>query len=243
MSVSDNDMSFLPEGYLEDKSQRRAIIFWRVVYTLVVAGIGLANYYAERNVRYEQAQNKQIHERFEASRKNLERLQVLQNVQQDLNRKVKLSGSLVEKVLRTEILAELTNLLPQNVVLVQVEMENKKIVVPTAAKTPIERALEARAQANNLLPDPIQYDVPIRLTGLSTDDALVAQYMARLSQSRFFGGLRLPETQEYLLAAAEGQKPMALRKFGLEMTLKRSLDTRLGSPATQPTTQAVAAIR
>jgi len=239
MGMNGNDMSFLPDGYLEDKSQKRANVLWGAVFGIVVIGIGFAYYYAEKNVRAEEMLNKAVQTQFEASKKNLEKLQDLQKVQQELNQKVKLSGSLVEKVLRTEILAELTNVMPTNVMLTDVQVESKKIEAPSKPMTALERAMLAREKEKMALPEPILYDVTVRLRGVATDDALVAKYMANLAVSPLFGQLRLPVTQA--MASGDAKKPTSLRVFELEMMLKRTADTRLqkaSTPATQPVVEA-----
>jgi Tfp pilus assembly protein PilN len=236
MSFNDNDMSFLPDGYLEDKSQRRANILWGGVFIIVAVAIGFAYYYAEKNVRAEEDLNKAVQAKYEASKKNLEKLTNLNKLQQDLNRKVKLSGSLVEKVLRTEVLAELTNLLPPNVTLLSVQLENKKVAAAPTPRTRIEEALLAHEQAKNPLPEPIQYDVPITVTGLAKDDLLVAQYMSRLAQSPLFQNTRLGATAEFTPEGGKDkEKAAAVRKFDLDLMLRKSADTRL-APATRPAT-------
>lgn len=242
MSLNSNDMSFLPDGYLEDKSQRRANVLWGGIFAIVAVGIGVAHYYAERNVRAEETLNKAVQAQFESSKKSLEKLQDLQKVQQELNQKVRLSGSLVEKVLRTEILAELTNQLPNAVMLTDVQLESKKIEAPVQNLSALERAMLAHEREKNALPEPILYDVAVRLRGIASGDQLVAQYMANLAASPLFGQLRLPITRE--LAENEGKKTSTLRVFELEMMLKRSADTRLQkAPTTLPASQPVAVVQ
>lgn len=233
-----NQLSFLPDDYLELKTQRRTNLLWAMLFIVAAAGIGLAYYYAENRIREEEGRNAEVGRQFTDAAATMAQFKQLEQAQKVLDQKAKLSGSLVENVLRTEILAELTNLLPESVSLTDVTMDAKRVQKNTAPLTAVDRArLVKMTQDGAVLPDPISYEMTLKLKGLAPVDAQVAQYMKNLSDSALFSDVTLVVTEDFAEAAdAEGKKPtVRLRRFEVEMMLSQMADTRL--PATQPSTQ------
>lgn len=233
-----NQLSFLPDDYLELKTQRRTNLLWAMLFIVAAAGIGLAYYYAENRIREEEERNAQVGRQFTDAAATMAQFKQLEQTQKLLDQKAKLSGSLVENVLRTEILAELTNLLPESVALTDMTMDSKRIQKNTAPLTAVDRArLVKMTQDGAVLPDPISYEMTLKLKGLAPGDPQVAQYLKNLSDSPLFADVNLVVTEDFSEGAGpDGKKAAAkLRRFEVEMMLNQQADTRL--PATQPTTQ------
>ncbi len=233
-----NQLSFLPDDYLELKTQRRTNLLWAMLFIVAAAGIGLAYYYAENRIREEEGRNAEVGRQFTDAAAIMVQFKDLEQTQKLLDQKAKLSGSLVENVLRTEILAELTNLLPESVSLTDMTMDSKRVQKNTAPLTALDRArLVKMAQEGAVLPDPISYEMTLKLKGFAPGDPQVAQYLKNLSDSPLFSDVNLIVTEDFTEAAdAEGKKPATrLRRFEVEMMLNQQADTRL--PTTQPATE------
>ena len=236
---ANNQLSFLPDDYLELKNQRRTNLLWAMLFIVAAAGIGLAYYYAANRVREEEERNAQVGQQFTDAAATMAQFNQLQQTQKLLDQKAKLSGSLVDNVLRTEILAELTNLLPESVSLSDMTMESKRIQKNTGPLTALDRArLVKMTQDGAVLPDPISYEMTLKLKGVAPGYMAVAQYLKNLRNSSLFSDIFLvvaAETEEQV--GADGKKVAAgLRRFEVKMMLNQQADTRLSTtqPASRP---------
>ena len=142
----------------------------------------------------------------------------MQEEQQRLNQKAELVGSLVERVNRSNVLAELTLARPQGVFLVDFDLTGKAQNDAAAAKTALEK-LKAAGQAK-----PIIYAVTIKLTGFAFNDKQVADYIDSLKKSPLFSEVNFVETKDTVY------KETKLRSFELELVLDPTADSR-GLPA------------
>ena len=239
---ANNQLSFLPDDYLDLKNQRRTNLLWAMLFIVVAVGIGLAYYYAENRVREEEERNAKVGQEFTDAAATMAEFTQLQQTQKVLDQKAKLAGSLVENVQRTEILAELTNLLPESVTLSDVTMESKRVQKNTAPLTAQDRARLVKATQDGAgLPDPISYEMTLKLRGLAPDDLKVAQYLKNLSDSALFSDVgSAVATEEFKEpAGADGKTASVdLRRFEVKMMLNQQADTRLSTtrPATGSTT-------
>ena len=151
MSRATEMQGFLPDDYVELRTQRRTNILWALVFLVVAGSIGWAYMIAQKKVQMAQEMNRRISEEFAAQSKPIELFKSLQEEQKKLNQKAELVGSLGERVNRSNILAELTNRLPTGVYLVDFSLDGRKRA--DGNKTAFDRAVTAGQ------PKPILYDV------------------------------------------------------------------------------------
>src|SRR5262245_9710447 len=140
--ASPNELSFLPDDYLERKAQRRTNAICAVLFLIVMVAIGSAFSFTERAVRTVEREPSQVDAEFTEAAKRIELVQQLQDKQKRMAQQAELAASLLEKVPRSFILAEITNSLPVGVSLLDMTMESKQRVAaaPAAApKTAFER--------------------------------------------------------------------------------------------------------
>jgi Tfp pilus assembly protein PilN len=215
---------FLPDDYMERKAQMRTNILWALIFLIVAAGIGAAFFIAEKKVKEAEAQNKLVSEQFAAAAKPIEQFDRLREEQQKLKRQADLAHSLVERVNRTNILAELTNSLPKGVYLVDFTLDGRrKTDDPTAGMTSAQRAQAARSGALSAAM-PILYDVTIRISGIAYTDKQVADYGDVLAKSSLFKEVNFLSTVEITY------KERKLRSFELELLLDPLADSHTAAP-------------
>jgi hypothetical protein len=129
-----------------------------------------------------------------------------------------LTASLLEKVPRTTILAELTNAaLPSHVSLLDFTLDARPrpAAATPAPKTQFERKqmqLESK-HASASAPEPRVYDVTMKLTGVADSDLQVAAFITRLSKSPLFQDVNLVVSDEF------EQSKDKIRKFQIDMAL------------------------
>ena len=231
---SPNQLSFLPDDYLERKSQRRTNVICALLFIIVMGAIGSAFWFTERSMREIEQQNALVEQEYTEAARNIEQVQQMQDKQRKMAHQAELTASLLEKVPRSFLLAEITNSMPGGVSLLDFNMESKRRVVnPAPTKTAFEqKKAEVEAKNSNAgasTPPPPQvtvYDVQMKLTGVATTDVQVAQFISKLNQSRLLTDVNLVISDEFV------QENEKLRKFQIEMTLSPDAEVQ---PTTQPT--------
>jgi Tfp pilus assembly protein PilN len=238
---SPNDLSFLPDDYMERKAQRRAAIIGGSLLSVVVLGVAGALYVTERSTDGIERHHAQVVHEFNEAARRLEQVKKMHDQQRKIVQHAELAASLVEKVPRSNILAELTNSLPPGTSLLDFLLESHQHQDPTpVASTAFDQkkaALEAKqkADAAGVAADAPKFDVHIRLSGLADTDVQVAQFLSRLSASPLFRDVNMVVSEIYHSPTDHGNngKNDTLRRFQIEMMLNPNADVPDGPRATR----------
>jgi len=220
-----NELSFLPDDYLEQKWKRRANVVCAILVVLVAGGVSAAAYYVRNYDRQVQARYDEVDAKYTDAARKIDQVKKMHEQQRQVVQHAELAASLVEKVPRSNLLAEITNSLPPGVSLVELMMDSKAHVdPPPTATSAFEQRKAQLEKANDALgmgARPPQYDVHLKVTGLAQNDVQVAQLISRLSHSKIFSDVNLVISEVYepkQLAPGEG-KAEPLRKWTIEMML------------------------
>jgi Tfp pilus assembly protein PilN len=221
---SPNELSFLPDDYLERKAQRRTNAICAGLFMIVMVAIGSAFTYTERSVRAVEREHESVEKRFTDAARRIQQVQQLQDKQRTMALQAELTASLLEKVPRSFLLAEITNSMPRGVSLLDLTLESKKRggaqQVQTAAKPAFEKK-SAETKKKSATP-PAQeakvVDVVIKITGIAGTDVQVAQFITRLNQSQLLKDVNLVISDEH--KSDDG----AVRKFQIEMLIDPKAD-------------------
>src|SRR3954447_22962342 len=109
---SPNQLSFLPDDYLERKARRRATILCGSLSVVVMGAIGSAFAISERSMRDLDARYADVDLQYTQAAQRIDQVQKMHAKQRQIVQHAELAASLVEKVPRSNILAEFTNSLP-----------------------------------------------------------------------------------------------------------------------------------
>jgi len=234
-----NELSFLPDDYLERKARRRTNVICSVLFCVVIAAIGGAFTVTERSMREIEKQAADVQNQYTEAARRIEQVQQMQEKQRTMAHQAELTASLLEKVPRTFVLAEITNGIPEGVSLLDFMLNSTLATTPTpAARTAFElrkAEIEAGKSVTALAAQPRVYDVSLKLTGVANNDGQVSQFITKLNQSTMFQDVNLIFTDEFQQGEDKERK---LRKFQIEMKLNphAQVDTsttpRLKSQAT-----------
>jgi Tfp pilus assembly protein PilN len=244
---SPNELSFLPDDYLERKAQRRTNAICATLFLVVMVAIGSAFTYTERAMRSAETDHDEIEKRYTEAAKRIEQFQQLQEKQRTMAMQAELTSSLLEKVPRSFLLAEVTNAMPPGVSLLDLGLESRKRTAPAPSA---KSAFEAKkgtvgAPANQPAGGkkrgaPAQpgteaklYDVNIKITGVASTDVQVAQFITRLNQSTLLRDVNLVISDEY----KGDDSNNTMRKFQIEMMVSPNAD--VASLAEKPKVTAV----
>ena len=220
--------SFLPEDYLQNRIHRRTNLICLTLFVIVMAGV-VGAFLVTNQQRVEVLrQQRQVDKNFEQAAARLEQLKGLQDRKQRMLQKAKVTAMLLERVPRSNILAELINNMPDLVSLVNLELETKvdktKRHKPRtsleAAKQKVRRKKTRGKNADRpeeQTPRIVPTRVIITLTGTAATDVDVADYMTSLDRSPLFEMVNLLFSEQILI----DDEPV--RKFKVEMLLNQNL--------------------
>jgi len=231
-----NQLSFLPDDYLQRKAQRQSNIICAALAFVVIVTIGAAFSVTDHLNRKADRDNALVQAQYADAARQIRQVQELQDKQRKMARQAELAESLLEKVPRSYILAEITNALPAGVSLLDFVLDAKRHTA-AAAPAPMTAFDRHRAAIDTTkgpppapLPEPVVYDVTMKLTGVADTDVQVSNFIGKLSRSPLLRDVNLVISDEYTMA---DQK---LRRFQLEMTLDPNAEVRPGeTPQHDPT--------
>src|SRR5690606_27992415 len=107
--------SFLPDDYLVRKQQRRTNIICAVLFLIVLVTIGITFAITEQNARELDKRDAETLARYAEAARTIEQARQIEQKQKRMAHQAELAASLLEKIPRGNILAELTNRLPAGV--------------------------------------------------------------------------------------------------------------------------------
>jgi len=239
-----NQLSFLPDDYLERKARRRANILCGVLAVIVLGVIVTAFQYMEKITKAVDAKDSAVDQQYTDAARRIEKVNQMRAQQQQVVRRAELAASLVEKVPRSNILAEFTNSLPPGLSLLNLTMESKeRASAPPPAMTAFEQkraALEGRTA--NAAVAPKVYDVFMKLEGIALTDVQVGDFMEKLKRSSLFKEVNLIYTEQTNVKDAQGKNEETLRKFQIELTLNPNAEVvNPANPNTKTTVEVAGA--
>src|SRR3954452_24542780 len=127
-----NELSFLPDDYLARKAGRRANALCAGLSVVVMGAIASAFYFTERSMREVETRSATVDKSFTEAARSIEQVNKMKAQQRKIVRQAELAASLVEKVPRSNLLAEFTNSLPPGTSLLDFSLESRVSVTTSA---------------------------------------------------------------------------------------------------------------
>jgi hypothetical protein len=213
-----NELSFLPDDYLERKARRRTNTICAILFCIVIGAIASAFWVTEKGMRDIETQAAQVTQQYTEAARKIEQFQNLQEKQRMMAHQAELTSSLLEKVPRSFVLAEITNGMPEGVSLLDLLMDSKVVTaVASAPKTAFQlRQAEVSGSTGTPIVPVRTYEVSLRTTGVAENDVQVSAFIRKLNKSTMFQDVNLMYTDELAPGQKDGPK---LRKFQIELKL------------------------
>jgi hypothetical protein len=234
---SPNQLSFLPDDYLETKRQRRTNVVCAVLFLGMMGGIGTAFSVIEKSLRVVEKQHQQVNVQYAEAAKSIEQVKQMQDKQRKMGQQAELASSLLEKVPRSFLLAEMTNAMPAGVSLMDVRLESKIRAAPSAntgkSQFELKRMAGAEGKKAAAAPQAKLYDVTMKVFGVADNDVQVAQFMAKLNTSHLLQDVNLVISDEHTMGEAK------MRKFEIEMAINPNAEVQPGTVAPRNSNAAV----
>jgi hypothetical protein len=227
---SPNQLSFLPDDYLETKRQRRTNVICAGLFLAIMSGIGFGFTTIEKSLRAAEKEHDEVVKEYAEAATKIQQQKQMQEKHQKLNAQAELTAALVEKVPRSRLLAELTNAKPAGVSFKDVQLDSKLRAGGPAPKTQFEikrAAMDAASGGKPSAPVPQAktYDVNVRVTGRADNDVQVAQFMAKLNQSEIVKDVNLVVSDEEVVGEVR------MRQFQIEMMINPTAEVLLSGNA------------
>jgi Tfp pilus assembly protein PilN len=229
---SPNQLSFLPEDYLETKRQQRTNFICAGLFVLIMTGVGVAFTITEKQTRAVEREHTETGKRHAEAASLIEQGRQLKEKQFKMNAQANLTASLLERVPRSVLLAELTNAKPGGVSFLDLMLDSKVHSGATAgsgAKSQFEIKRAAMDAANGSGPKSSNepalakvYDVTVKVTGVADNDSQVAQFMAALNKSKLVRDVNLLISDEFIVADVK------MRKFQVDMSVDPNAEVQPG---------------
>jgi len=218
MTAAPNQLSFLPDDYLDLKAQRRTNAVCASLFACVALAVGAAFFLTERMVKRTESDYAEVLRTYAEAAQPIQQFRTMQDQQKRMELQAALSASLLEKVPRSYLLAEITNALPGNVSLWEFSKLRNQVAAPQQFKTIYEQKkaeIDAARSAADKASQPRVYDVSMKLTGVADNDQQVAAFINALTRSPLLQDVNLVVSDEFQPTPTDGK----LRKFQIEMTL------------------------
>lgn len=219
-----DNQSFLPEDYLEKRAQRRTNFFSLTLFIIVMAGVVGAYFVTDQQRRDVQKMQAQVNIQFEEAARRLDQFEQLQARREQMIHKAQVTGTLIERVPRSVLLAELINCMPPNLSLLDMKVDTKVVRTSAPPTTAIQRAQKNKKAKDEPKFQAPETEVSIMLTGVAPTDVQVSQFMTMLGHNPMFANQHLGFSEE---TTVKGQK---MRKFRVDIELAPGVDVQHHQP-------------
>jgi len=226
---SPNQLSFLPEDYLDTKRQLRATVICLILFVVTMSGVLGRFYLDQRASAAVDKEHQEVSNRRKEAASQIEQRRQLTEKQNKMNAQANLTASLLERVPRSVLLAELTNAKPAGVSFLELSLDSKVHSGPTAsgAKSQFELKRAAMEAANgekpaSETPQAKLYDVTLKVTGVADNDAQVGQFLGKLNHSKLVRDVNLLISDELVVGEVK------MRKFQVDMSIDPGAEVQPG---------------
>ena len=209
-----NELSFLPDDYLERKARRRANALCAGLSVIVMGAIAAAFWLTERSMKEIESRAASVDRTFTDAARSIEQVNKMKAQQRKIVQQAELAAALVEKVPRSNLLAEFTNALPPGMSLLDLSLESRAKVAAQPAQSDRAKRKAAAQQKEPAAAQqgkPVEYDVYLKLTGVADTDVQVAQFMSKLNDCPLVKDVNLVISEEFKKDDRE------MRKFQIVM--------------------------
>jgi len=229
--------SFLPQDYINDRTDARANILTLTLFAITMAGVVGAFFVTNRHWQSLRQQQLEVNAEYELEGKKISQLKELDTQRSAIMEKAEITAALVEKLPRWAVLGEVTLRMPKSMRLDQFLIKSQRVVPVVVAaapgpggKAPAPQTLskptgaaskdpKGKAPAERVKVEAPRFDYAVTIEGTADDNNLVADYLTSLKRSPVFDKVELP----YIKVAREGDRE--LRKFQITATLRGTVGT------------------
>ncbi|MEE9405042.1 MAG: PilN domain-containing protein [Algisphaera sp.] len=222
------NMSFLPEDYLEKKIARRTNLVFVCLFSLMLVTVLLVDFVSRQQSVQIRDNLAAKNEQFEQMRQQFEEIKSLNAEKQRMQDMAGVTATLKDTVLKSNVLSELINNMPPELRLGELTLETKadKTRAAPRPKTAMERERRRRSAASNknTRPKTVPTVVNMSLTGFAPNDVAISEYIGALNGHPLFKSVNLKFIEE------NRTEDEISRKFTVEFQLDPEFDVASFAP-------------
>jgi len=230
--------SFLPEDYVEQRAERRMIVVGLVLFFIIMSAVVAAFFVTNRQWASLRVNQQKINISYANAAQRIDELTALERQKQQIDEKAAITAALIEPVPRSILLAELINRMPDEVNLNSFDLKSQRIKVKQpAAKgngksqvrslsgkaAPGQKPTKAEAATDRHVEAP-KFKVSLTLIGVAPTDLQVSEYITNLNTSPMFKDVELKYSK------AKSVQDQTEREFKIEVMLAENADVKSFEP-------------
>jgi Tfp pilus assembly protein PilN len=231
----DQSGSFLPQDYVQRKSELRANVMCLTLFGVVMFGIVGAFFVTNRQWLQVRQERQAITVQYTQQASRIEQLKTLEGQKSEMMAKAEITTALIEKVPRSILMGELVTRMPQDTALLELHLVSKRIRETVPVTTPTGAKPAANTQIRTLsgkgtpakdgkpAPErvaPPRFEYTLRLIGVARINNDIADYLAALKACSLLDRVEL----KYIKQATIDKQDF--RQFEIEATIRRDADAR-----------------
>lgn len=210
-----DDLSFMPDDYLSQKSIRRTNHLCSALLLAVLVALGGAFLWSRSGLLSLRAEHAQVSDEFNIEADRIKRLDELRKQHESILHRAQLADSLIEKLPRSVMLTSLRSHLPEGAALVEFTLNSTEIIPPRpAATSSSKKPKKPDPKTPPPPPEPKRYRQFIKLTGVAYTDLQVAQFIGNLVRSEYFEEVSLIQSRPFKMGRDN------VRRFEVEMRVR-----------------------
>lgn len=220
------NMSFLPEDYLDKKIARRTNVIFISLFAVVLTALVATEFVGRRQDAQQREELRSRHAEFEQMRRQFEQIEALNAEKQRMKQMANVTATLKDNVLKSMVFAELINNMPATLRLTDLDLKTKaaKDGAPPPRSAIQREKLRQQATGQDevkIVPTVVEID----MMGIAPTDVEISEYIGALNAHRLFENVNLAYVEEQ----KSGENDV-VRKFRIEMSLDRHFDASSFEP-------------
>jgi Tfp pilus assembly protein PilN len=216
-------INLLPDDYLRRQVQKRTNRLCMILFGVVMAAVLTAAGISEKSYRNTREVCQRVNDSYAEAEKNIQQLQELEVIRSKMYDKATRTSSLLEKMPRSNIVAALTNALPEGASLVKVELKVTRGAVITSKVINKYEAEKAKAAAAAGKDQPKV--VTLTVTGMAHTDVEVARFITCMAQCP------MVDTPDLVYSQEKKISDVTVREFQVVMRVRLEPEAARGPTA------------
>ncbi len=215
-------INLLPEDYLLKRSQHRANVLCVALFLAIMLGVGGAALVSHQNTRRTEKVRDHVNKQYADAANLLMQMYKLEAQKREGLRKAEATTTLLERVPRSYLLAIVTQSLPSNISMLEVEFQPKSFLTGNASNKKTKGTKFDKLKAKQ----PTHRRVMMmEISGLAATDVEVADFIANLQRCPILASVDLNYSREKTIRLkSKGKDERNVREFKVTMQVKSNVD-------------------
>ena len=224
-------MEMLPEDYLCGRWRQRANVRYLALFAVVIAAVICVEVISEQKVRLALAHQGQVNAAYADAGSLLARMRELESRKAEMLRKADLTASLIDRVPASTLLGTVTNALTREVVVTSLDLQTHTLLArPETPRPKKQTGNTFTTSSRKKAPVQSRTALSMQVTGLASDDAEVAKFIANLCRNA------LVDKVDLVYSVEKKAQGLTVREFQIKIPVKLGIDAIdvLQASGTQP---------